>query len=86
MKRAAGGELSGHPHIFRSPSGNEQDEPVARGCHFIGDRLSYQLTRGCTGTGGSGRLVFLAGLSMNAHAFDDFAPRFTDSHRVIRSS
>lgn len=34
--------------------------------------------------GGEGLpLVFLAGLSMNAHAFDDFAPRFTDNHRVI---
>lgn len=34
--------------------------------------------------GGSGApLVFLAGLSMNAHAFDDFAPRFTDTHRVL---
>ena len=34
--------------------------------------------------GGAGDpLVFLAGLSMNAHAFDDFAPRFTDAHRVI---
>ncbi|NBC18733.1 MAG: alpha/beta fold hydrolase [Bacteroidetes bacterium] len=34
--------------------------------------------------GGDGDdLVFLAGLSMNAHAFDDFAPRFTDTHRVL---
>lgn len=34
--------------------------------------------------GGSGApLVFLAGLSMNAHAFDDFAPRFTDTHGVL---
>jgi pimeloyl-ACP methyl ester carboxylesterase len=34
--------------------------------------------------GGSGDpLVFLAGLSMNAHAFDDFAARFTDTHRVV---
>lgn len=34
--------------------------------------------------GGSGEvLVFLAGLSMNAHTFDDFAPRFTDSFRVF---
>lgn len=34
--------------------------------------------------GGEGiPLVFLAGLSMNAHAFDDFAPRFTDDHLVI---
>lgn len=34
--------------------------------------------------GGSGSpLVFLAGLTMNAHAFDDLAPRFTDSHRVF---
>jgi pimeloyl-ACP methyl ester carboxylesterase len=34
--------------------------------------------------GGEGfPLVFLAGLSMNAHAFDDFAPRFTDDHHVI---
>jgi pimeloyl-ACP methyl ester carboxylesterase len=28
-------------------------------------------------------LVFLAGSSFNAHAFDDFAPRFTNRHRVI---
>jgi non-heme chloroperoxidase len=34
--------------------------------------------------GGDGDdLVFLAGLSMNAHSFDDFAPRFTDTHRVV---
>lgn len=34
--------------------------------------------------GGEGTpLVFLAGLSMNAHVFDDFAPRFTDGHHVI---
>lgn len=34
--------------------------------------------------GGDGDdLVFLAGLAMNAHAFDDFAPRFTDTHRVL---
>lgn len=34
--------------------------------------------------GGNGpALVFLAGLSMNAHAFDAFAPRFTDTYRVI---
>ena len=34
--------------------------------------------------GGAGDpLVFLAGMSMNAHAFDDFAPRFRDTHRVI---
>jgi pimeloyl-ACP methyl ester carboxylesterase len=34
--------------------------------------------------GGDGdNLVFLAGLSMNAHSFDDFAPRFTDTHRVF---
>ena len=35
--------------------------------------------------GGSGddALVFLPGLAMNAHAFDDFAPRFTDDFRVI---
>lgn len=34
--------------------------------------------------GGNGDdLVFLAGLSMNAHSFDDFAPRFTDTHRVV---
>jgi pimeloyl-ACP methyl ester carboxylesterase len=34
--------------------------------------------------GGDGdNLVFLAGLSMNAHSFDDFAPRFTDTHRVL---
>lgn len=34
--------------------------------------------------GGSGTpLVFLAGLQLNAHTFDDFAPRFTDTHRVV---
>jgi pimeloyl-ACP methyl ester carboxylesterase len=34
--------------------------------------------------GGSGdALVFLAGLAMNAHTFDDFAPRFIDTHRVV---
>lgn len=34
--------------------------------------------------GGTGDpLVFLHGMSMNAHAFDDFAPRFTDTHRVV---
>jgi pimeloyl-ACP methyl ester carboxylesterase len=34
--------------------------------------------------GGDGdNLVFLAGLSMNAHSFDNFAPRFTDTHRVL---
>jgi pimeloyl-ACP methyl ester carboxylesterase len=34
--------------------------------------------------GGTGDpLIVLAGLSMNAHAFDDFAPRFTDTHRVV---
>lgn len=34
--------------------------------------------------GGDGDgMVFLAGLSMNAHSFDDFAPRFTDTHRVV---
>lgn len=34
--------------------------------------------------GGSGApLVFLAGLQLNAHTFDDFAPRFTDTHRVL---
>jgi pimeloyl-ACP methyl ester carboxylesterase len=34
--------------------------------------------------GGTGdALVFLAGMSFNAHAFDDFAPRFTDRHHVI---
>jgi pimeloyl-ACP methyl ester carboxylesterase len=34
--------------------------------------------------GGEGTpMVFLAGLSMNAHAFDDFAPRFTDTHQVL---
>jgi pimeloyl-ACP methyl ester carboxylesterase len=34
--------------------------------------------------GGEGTpIVFVAGLSMNAHAFDDFAPRFTDTHHVV---
>jgi pimeloyl-ACP methyl ester carboxylesterase len=33
--------------------------------------------------GGGDPLIFVPGLSMNAHAFDDFAPRFTDHHRVI---
>lgn len=34
--------------------------------------------------GGAGEpLVFLAGLQLNAHTFDDFAPRFTDTHRVL---
>ena len=34
--------------------------------------------------GGAGEaLVFLAGLSMNAHSFDGIAPRFRDRHRVI---
>lgn len=34
--------------------------------------------------GGDGDdLVFLAGVAMNAHSFDDFAPRFTDTHRVL---
>jgi pimeloyl-ACP methyl ester carboxylesterase len=34
--------------------------------------------------GGDGSpLVFLAGSNFNAHAFDDFAPRFTDAHRVL---
>ena len=34
--------------------------------------------------GGNGTpLVFLAGLALNAHTFDHFAPRFTDSYRVI---
>lgn len=34
--------------------------------------------------GGDGDdLVFLSGLSLNAHSFDDFAPRFTDTHRVV---
>lgn len=34
--------------------------------------------------GGTGEpLVFLAGLSFTAHAFDEFAPRFTDRFRVL---
>lgn len=34
--------------------------------------------------GGDGEpLVFLGGLGMSAHGFDDFAPRFTDSFRVL---
>ncbi|KGJ95196.1 alpha/beta fold hydrolase [Colwellia psychrerythraea] len=34
--------------------------------------------------GGEGTpIVFLAGLALNAHTFDPFAPRFTDSYRVI---
>jgi len=34
--------------------------------------------------GGDGvPLVFLAGSGMNAHAFDDFAPRFVEEHRVV---
>lgn len=34
--------------------------------------------------GGSGEpLVFLAGLQLNAHTFDNFAPRFTDTHHVL---
>jgi pimeloyl-ACP methyl ester carboxylesterase len=34
--------------------------------------------------GGNGDgIVFLAGLSMNAHSFDDFAPRFKDELRVV---
>ncbi|MBC7788840.1 MAG: alpha/beta hydrolase [Anaerolineae bacterium] len=34
--------------------------------------------------GGQGRaLVFLAGLGNTAHVFDDFAPAFTDSFRVV---
>src|SRR5512136_1680257 len=34
--------------------------------------------------GGSGPpLVFLAGLQDVAHGFDDFAPRFTDTHHVL---
>lgn len=34
--------------------------------------------------GGSGKvLVFLAGLSQNAHIFDHFVPRFTDHYRVL---
>jgi pimeloyl-ACP methyl ester carboxylesterase len=34
--------------------------------------------------GGSGPpLVFLAGLGNTAHAYDDFAPRFVDRHRVV---
>jgi pimeloyl-ACP methyl ester carboxylesterase len=33
--------------------------------------------------GGDGPpLVFLAGLTLNAHSFDDFAPRFRDAYRV----
>lgn len=34
--------------------------------------------------GGTGEvLVFLAGLSQNAHTYDEFAPRFTDRYRVM---
>lgn len=34
--------------------------------------------------GGAGQsIVFLAGLGNTAHAFDDFAPRFTDRFRVV---
>ena len=34
--------------------------------------------------GGNGLpLVLVHGLNMNAHTFDDFAPRFTDEHRVV---
>lgn len=33
--------------------------------------------------GGEGpAMVFLAGLTLNAHSFDDFAPKFTDGYRV----
>lgn len=49
--------------------------------HFVTVAPGVQLEVLDWGGDGDG-LIFLAGLSMNAHSFDDFAPRFTDTHRV----
>jgi len=63
----------------RSPDGGRAGAPVTR---FI--------TRGPAARievldwGGSGApLVFLPGLGNTAHVYQDFAPRFTDQHRVV---
>jgi pimeloyl-ACP methyl ester carboxylesterase len=35
------------------------------------------------GPQGAMHIVFLSGMTLNAHSFDEFAPRFTDDYRVI---
>jgi len=50
--------------------------------HFV--EMDDKVTLEVVDWGGEGTpIVFLAGLALNAHTFDYFAPRFTDSHRVI---
>jgi pimeloyl-ACP methyl ester carboxylesterase len=47
-------------------------------------RVAPNLSLEVVDWGGRGRtLVFLAGLGSTAHVFDEFAPQFTDSFRVI---
>jgi non-heme chloroperoxidase len=55
-----------------------QDPPASGFVDAEGARIHF-LDHGGTGP----PLVFLPGLGHNAHLFDDFAPRFTDGHRVV---
>jgi non-heme chloroperoxidase len=55
-----------------------QNPPLSGFVDAEGARIHF-LDHGGTGP----PLVFLPGLGHNAHLFDDFAPRFTDAHRVV---
>jgi pimeloyl-ACP methyl ester carboxylesterase len=57
-------------------------DPSAHRVSFI--TVAPDVTLEVLDWGGSGpSLVFLAGLGNTAHAYDDFAPRFVDSYRVV---
>jgi pimeloyl-ACP methyl ester carboxylesterase len=67
---------------IESRSESKWSDPSPHKIHYVTVAPGVQLE--VLDWGGSGEtLVFLAGLQMNAHAFDDFAPRFTDSHRAV---
>lgn len=64
------------------PDGALRRPPSAPVAHMT--RIAPDVALEVLDWGGRGRLlVFLAGLGGTAHVFDDFAPQFTDSFRVV---
>lgn len=69
-------------HAQESPENSDWTDPSPHQVHFV--TVSPEIQLEVLDWGGSGEaLVFLAGLSQNAHTFDNFAPLFTDDYRVF---
>ena len=68
--------------VINAAYANEWLDTTAHNIHYVemDDKIKLEVVD----WGGEGTpIIFLAGLSLNAHTFDHFAPRFTDSYRVI---